>query len=811
MKLPSSHSTKSNWLPSLRRLSVACLFFYIDSSSDAQSLEDWDEIRNAGKIDVLYDYCLQVISDEDQEQSDLHVEALVTLAELSISYIVDLGEAEKYIEEGFVLNETLFPTNYIDNIKRLSSVEKTLQGIRDPQANSTGTNGFFTELEKGHNYKSLVRGNIKLEKATNQLRVAAYKIVNHSGKLNDNKLRQLISDFDLKSANYLNVVENNTNELTSQFTYARNRYDKLKNQSMASTFIGGGLFVLSGGTLLLSNEKDRSDVLNALFSFSTVTEAKQRFNNAGYKGSRSSIRVNPSSAFTFLEQLAIYERLGAIYYRLGEYLNSCKYYELGINLAELTRPQFSDQTSRIRFSGSRTQLYNGIVDCFMELGEFEIAFNYSEKARARVFLDDLASSRKGNLPSTASDDLARMFELQRSNAIMLENRINDPRQLNKINDNYRNINLKEEKLLVDSKDSIGFNYILNQAFRPVEYENFSSVIPPDVTIISYFATENNLWAWGLTNHRVYGHKVKITMDYLLKYIQIASIDQIYNLGSEQIDEKQLKLFLAGLGKVLIEPFCSILSPNQKILVINDQLMDSISFASLILNDKYLVQSHSIIHAESVNSWLLIRNRKIHSSTSVGIAAGYRGDKYSNIPYAQMEGVALKNLCSDRNIEWKFLEHPISKQEVQNLLQNYTICHFATHGSYDRNSPLKGSQIVFGDAQGQQISAWEFRDYKINANTIFINACWSGRNFSLNGRETFGFVRSLELSGARNIVIALRPIKDGQAAYFSDEFYRHLLDGIPVDEAVRRAQLKAISTESDIRKSIWPLYIVRGAP
>ena len=136
--------------------------------------------------------------------------------------------------------------------------------------------------------------------------------------------------------------------------------------------------------------------------------------------------------------------------------------------------------------------------------------------------------------------------------------------------------------------------------------------------------------------------------------------------------------------------------------------------------------------------------------------------------------------------------------------NCDILHFSGHANFDLNHPDKSS-LIFMD---KSCSASEIND-SLKQNSpilVFCNACSSAQ--SMVGQQ--GLVQAFMLNGTSNFIGTLWPVDDQLAGMIGEEFYRYLIYGKTVGEALRLAKINTYKKFGWSSIS-WAAYVLYGDP
>src|SRR5262249_2589124 len=120
---------------------------------------------------------------------------------------------------------------------------------------------------------------------------------------------------------------------------------------------------------------------------------------------------------------------------------------------------------------------------------------------------------------------------------------------------------------------------------------------------------------------------------------------------------------------------------------------------------------------------------------------------------------------------------------------FDLLHLASHGAFGGVETADASLVMLEDGpfSAAELSPTMTAAIKATSPLVFFNTCHSGRiGFSLTklGSWAAGFVQL----GCGGFVGSLWPVTDEGALSFAKEFYRALIDGMPIGEAMVKARL-----------------------
>lgn len=177
--------------------------------------------------------------------------------------------------------------------------------------------------------------------------------------------------------------------------------------------------------------------------------------------------------------------------------------------------------------------------------------------------------------------------------------------------------------------------------------------------------------------------------------------------------------------------------------------------------------------------------------------------------------ALKDEWGDR-IEIEVLSGEKAKGAELNwglLAGRYDVIHYAGHASFNENEPdLSGLLLHDGEFYSQKI-----RRLLDGQPLVFLNACQSGRAANEKAAQQVGYFHepaeglasAFIYGGAGGCIGSLWPIYDRPAAEFAIEFYRQVLRGHMIGEAMLEARRKIrLNFPNEIT---WAAFVLYGDP
>ena len=143
---------------------------------------------------------------------------------------------------------------------------------------------------------------------------------------------------------------------------------------------------------------------------------------------------------------------------------------------------------------------------------------------------------------------------------------------------------------------------------------------------------------------------------------------------------------------------------------------------------------------------------------------------------------------------------------------YELIHIAAHVTANREMPLESAVVLSPGYGAHKLYARDVLDIPLNADLVTLSACRSAGARAQAGEGLVGLAWAFMSSGARNVIGGLWDVEDASTSQLMEDLYRELRAGAPAAEALRRAKLKLLRSESAYRKPYYwaPFVLYHGA-
>ncbi|MGW8181078.1 MAG: CHAT domain-containing protein, partial [bacterium] len=281
----------------------------------------------------------------------------------------------------------------------------------------------------------------------------------------------------------------------------------------------------------------------------------------------------------------------------------------------------------------------------------------------------------------------------------------------------------------------------------------------------------------------------------------------------------LLIKLKDYGKLLCDELVppsikeQIIKTNEKNLMISiDDELVYIPWELLYDGKNFFCQRFSMGRSVKTQQQVSVVSRALARPLKMQLLVDPSGD----LKAAYEEGVEVKNeigLLEDW-INVSFKSTDIRTDYVKARIRNFDIVHYAGHAEHDAQSPEK--------------SGWMLSDGKLSAEDIinlkgampmpslvFSNACQSGQTDEWKIEEDcenriYGLANAFLLAGVQHYIGTFWEIPDQAGSYFATHFYKCILRGDSIGEAVRVARMELINRYGE-DTIVWASYMLYGDP
>jgi CHAT domain-containing protein len=304
-------------------------------------------------------------------------------------------------------------------------------------------------------------------------------------------------------------------------------------------------------------------------------------------------------------------------------------------------------------------------------------------------------------------------------------------------------------------------------------------MPPDEALIEYYYSEGEMFAFVLTREGL--KSIRLNSDKLVEDVR-----QFRSL-LERPGSSDYLTFSRSLYKRLFEPFEKMLD-KRNLAIVPHGALHYLPFNALQNDRGYLIEQYSIRILPSASVIKYLHAKKSAKAAEI-LAFGNPdlGDARYDLAYAQEEAQAVARTRPQSRV---LLRKEATESAFRKYGRSFRYIHFATHGQFDSDMPLKSALLLAGDERSDgRLTVDKLYSMNIDADLVTLSACETGLGKVANGDDVVGLTRGFLYAGSNSIVSSLWKVDDQATGDLMAGFY-NALKKTGKREALRKAQLSS---------------------
>jgi len=442
----------------------------------------------------------------------------------------------------------------------------------------------------------------------------------------------------------------------------------------------------------------------------------------------------------------------------GENNDAIDLYKQAINIFEHIRSSIKTETSKIGFVGDKQEVYERIIKILITEKRVKEAFEYSEKARARALVDLLAQRFEGAFSQYADSEalelIDNLYAKQKQFALADERISHSDRK-------KRSLNLTEAQKQLERKFPELASLV---SVSSVSIENIQKYLGAEEILIEYYISDNSLNIFTVSRDNLNCLEVKTgnlkeKMWAFRHACQDSESSRYMQLGQE-------------LYEVLIQPVFEELHEKKYVIIVPHRWLHYLPFNALASKENVFIESFNVRQLPSASVLLYLREDKPKEISSLLLIGNPDvGDPQLRLPGTEKETKQIATIWSPSQL---LLGKAAVESKIKKEGSRYDILHFATHGIFRQEDPLKSELLLSPDATNDgHLTVSELYSLNLKPNLVVMSACNTGLGSISDGDDVIGLTRGFLFNGAQVIVSTLWSIADEESAYFMTAFYNNL--------------------------------------
>ncbi len=447
--------------------------------------------------------------------------------------------------------------------------------------------------------------------------------------------------------------------------------------------------------------------------------------------------------------------------------------EKAVSCIEEKRSTIDADAARIGFVGDKQDVYHSLIKALMAGRQHEKAFEYVERAKSRALVDLLASKsdfavKKGDEKEIRA--ILAMNDSAEAEGVMRASSIDRNRT--------RSIQIKTREDLTTKAPELAS--LVTVASQPVS--ELQSFIAADEALIEYYYRGSDMYAFilsdgGLRAEKLNGAGLAEEVQTLRKFMETPGSAH-FKEASRKLYERIFRPLERGLGK-------------RNLTIVSHGALHYLPINALHDGSGYLIDRYSIRMMPSAGAMKYLGKRKAVDKRNNILIFGNPdlGDPKYDLEYAQREASEIAAIVPGAKV---LVRKAATEAALRKDCRDYRYIHFATHGRFDLDAPLKSALLLAPDAQyNGLLTADKIYSLDLDADLVTLSACETGLSKVANGDDLVGLTRGFLYAGSSSIVASLWKVDDLATSRLMTGFYGEL-GKTNKREALRRAQLETKS-------------------
>ncbi|MDY6950909.1 MAG: CHAT domain-containing tetratricopeptide repeat protein [Thermodesulfobacteriota bacterium] len=537
-----------------------------------------------------------------------------------------------------------------------------------------------------------------------------------------------------------------------------------------------------------------------------------------------SSRIFRELGFPLAESEAL-ANLGVALRETGRFEEALTAISSSLRIMERLRGKLRSERLRVAFFEDKVFLYELAMGLLFQMGRIEEAFAYSERARARAFLDLLGSQSLGEAKKRTLE-LTQLVE-------------KDQRLLKKLDALSENVDspayLETLHIYEDLLERIAVadpEYVSLRSVRPPSLKILRALLGPEEALLEYFLGREALYAFVLQKDILTGRILEIKPHEATALVAVIEKEVA---SPSWYGRRRQTAWQDGLHKAytaLFRPFRESLRGANKVIVVPHGSLHHLPFSALVVGrdegfaegketprPRFLVEEYGLAVLPSASLLPFVREKNPAGFTSsVVFADPLYPAGWPRLTETASEAKAIKKLLPDCKV---YGEERATETRLLQEGATFDLIHLATHGELNASDPLSSRILLTADEKNDgSLTIPEVFNMSLNAYLVTLSACETGRSGArasmerrfTQGDDLVGLSRAFLYAGSPSLVATLWKVSDVTSKRLVVSFYKNMKKTDKA-EALRQAQLALMGEtyegEPLHHPNLWAGYVLMG--
>jgi CHAT domain-containing protein/Tfp pilus assembly protein PilF len=496
---------------------------------------------------------------------------------------------------------------------------------------------------------------------------------------------------------------------------------------------------------------------------------------------------------------------------LGRQRQAVEAYQRAVSLIETVRGRLRQDRFRAGYIEDKHQVYTDLARVLLRLGRQAEAFYYSEKLRARAYLDLLS---RGRTPRPTGEQLRRELELrQRVRRLEAELELEEAEPAS--GQRRQALAVFSSQLAEAEREYDTFLSDLHQV-DPRLAETWSLAVPAEevvrralpegAVLIEFLVADDEVLVFAMDRQRLRSFTVPLTRQELKVRVEL-----LRDLVLRPSDTRWTGP-ATSLGELLIEPLRSrgMLRSASRLFLVPHDVLHYLPFAALPTGRpaRPLVEGHEIVY--------------LPSAANLVYAGGENGPRDGLLAMAPARARLRFAAEEARSVVEVFPEnHQLLVGETategafKSVAGEFGKLHLATHSTWNRMNPLLSRlELEPSDGEDGHLEVHEILGLDLAADLVTLSACETALGSSHfaqipAGDDFVGLTRAFLHAGGGAVLASLWEVDDRSTLELMRDVYSRLIDEDP-SAALAGAQRALLADDRLAHPYHWAAFVLVGA-
>lgn len=491
----------------------------------------------------------------------------------------------------------------------------------------------------------------------------------------------------------------------------------------------------------------------------------------------------------------------------GDLQQALNVYRQAIAAREEIRMSARLEEIQLGIAGQSFEVYRLAIHLSMRLRQFPQAFELSERARARNFLDQLSSSRidlrKGMDPVLIEQERTLQSELGD-----LEKRAREERAKPLPRIDSKTIRSLEAELLTKQQEydellsrirAVHPEYDSLRNMNPLMLAEVQRLLDKDTVLVSYFVQVDKTMAFIIARDSFQALEIPTGEEALKREVGL-----FLNSRSD-LKEPQPET-LKRLYAQLVGPLKPYLKARA-VGIIPHGVLHYLPFAALNDGKNYFGDEHTLFYLPSASVIPFIRKNRKQGGENLLAMAQDRAESLPVLSYANQSAETVARLFNTKAL----IGRAATESALRSRAGGSRTLFLAAHGALHRSKPLFSR--IYLEPDGENDGILEVHEvYELNlakTDLVVLSGCQTQLGERGKGDDIVGLNRAFIYAGTPTVVASLWSVQDKQTGELMVAFFKYLRGGKSKAEALQAAQREIRAKYP--HPYYWAAFVLTGDP